>query len=158
MTRRLTLAGIMLGALAMPAAAQRHGGGDNGRDPGPEAITRRSIHRIQRVTHRGVRIMHGQARRGAMAITHLLQNEEPDRAAQVAERGIGRINHVAERVSETIANIVERAAAALGELEAPAEMAEAVQNAAQRGLDAIRENRAAAIQIVEDALAGSPPE
>ena len=154
MTKRLTLAGIMLSALAMPASAGRHGGGGNRPDPSPETITQRSIHRIERVTNRIVQITDRRAGRCAMAITGLLENDNPDRAAEIAERCIGGINRIGERGSGMTARIVERAVNALTELEAPAEMAEAVQNAAQAGSDMIQEHRAPAIQSIEDALAG----
>ena len=154
MTKQLTLVGIMLGALAMPAMAARNGD----RDRSPEAITRRSIHRIQRVTARSVRTMRRHARRCAMEITQLLENEESDRAAEVADRCIGGINRVAERGGEMIRIVVDRAVSVLRELEAPVELAEAVENAGRRGSGAIREHRAGAIQVVEEALAGSPPE
>lgn len=155
MTRQLTLVGIMLGALAMPAMAERRGGD---RDRGPEAITGRSIHRIQRITHRSVRMMRGQARRCSMAINQLLENEEAEQAAEVAERCIEGINNIAQRGGEVIGNIAERTVSILTELEAPSELAEAVQNAARRATEAIREHRDAVIQRVEDVLAGSPPE
>lgn len=155
MTKRMTLAGIMVGALAMPALAQRiSSSAASDRGPDPAMITRVSVQRIHRVTMRTVRIMHGQAHRCSVAITHLLENEDPDRAAELAGQCIAAINEVAARGHEMVGNIAERGVQILTNLEAPAPMIEAVRNAAQAASDTIQEHRDAAVQTVEDALAG----
>ena len=158
MTTRLTLAGIIVGALAMPGLAQRPAGGDHARPPGPELIAHRSIRQIHLLTQHGVQMMHRQAAMCSRVIAHLLENDETERAAEVAERCIGGIDGVAERGGEVISRIAERAVTALTELEAPAELIDAVQTAAQMGLASIEEQRASSVQIVQDALGGSPPE
>jgi hypothetical protein len=153
MTKKHTGAFLIVAMLALPAMAQRGPGGGPGDGPAtPEAIAQRCVRNINRLAARTVHRIARQTNRTVRAINHLLENDRPEQAAELAARSSERLTNLAERATNRIAAMAERCTDILTEMEAPAELIEHVQGVAADRTAGIAERLAGALARIAEAL------
>ncbi|MFQ5462204.1 MAG: hypothetical protein ACE5E5_06205 [Phycisphaerae bacterium] len=149
MSRKNRLAIALMLASAGPIFAQ-----DSGQnDPTPEGVVRQCTRTLVRATKRSVRAMRHTTQHSVTLITKLNEAGRDEAAAAVAQRTTILIGRITERGLSRIAELADRCAAQLGEIGAPPEMLDVLDERVDRAIGAVTQAQEAAVAAIAEALA-----
>ena len=149
------LVALISGLSSGTASAQVEGPMPPEREPDPAAIAERCIGQLDRQGENCVKRTEASCNRAVQAIERLLENDKPRVAARTAKRSADSINKSTRRCVASLNQQAERCANLLDRLGAP-ELAEAVAEAAESNIAAVREARADALAKIREALPERP--
>ncbi|NOT01762.1 MAG: hypothetical protein HOP29_14160 [Phycisphaerales bacterium] len=153
MLRYVAMTTMLVGLVGMPARAEFQGGGGD-RPFHPGMLAQRCIFHIRQVTERTSREMHMRTNHAVRAIHMLLEAGNTEEAEAAATRGREALNRIANRGTTVIGHSSEHCIMVLTEREAPQEIIDGVNMAADHSTGLIAERLAAGLARIDEALGG----